>query len=196
VKHELVHGPGITKAYFDLRRVHVYVDTRRLELQVQDVRGVALVVQHILVCLPYGVREQAVANVAPVHEDVLGVARGSGVLGRPDEAVQPDRACALIDDERGRVERVAEQCRDPLTWLLKFEVPACARIVVQGERRIASRQRNAPEGFVAMRVFGALGLEELAARRGIEIEIAHFHGRAHRQRRRRGCRERRTFRGD
>ena len=46
------------------------------------------------------------------------------------------------------------------------------------------RERDALERFVAVRVFGRLGLEKLAPRRGVEVEVAHFDRRAGAERRR------------
>ena len=54
-------------------------------------------------------------------------------------------------------------------------VPGDAGVVAQAEANIRARQRRACQHVIAVGVFGALGLEELASRRGIEIQVGHFH---------------------
>ena len=144
MKNELVHRAGIAEAHFDLGRVHVHVDVRRIDLEVQHVSGMALVVQHVLVGLPDRVREQAVAHVASVHEDVLRFARRAGVLGRADAAVEADRPRGFVERQRRALKFGAEDARDALARRLRFQVPARAAVVLERERGVAAaRARRA-----------------------------------------------------
>src|SRR3989338_6754670 len=54
---------------------------------------------------------------------------------------------------------------------LWFELQPHAAVVRQRKRDIGPRQRNAAEGFLAMREFGLLGFQELAPRRSVEIQL-------------------------
>src|ERR1041384_6204666 len=74
-----------------------------------------------------------------------------------------------------------------------FRSPA---VMLQGEGDIAMRERDPPEGLVAVRELGRLGAQELAPRRRVEIEVRDGDGRALRARRRRDLADLRPFGAD
>jgi hypothetical protein len=71
--HRLVHLAAVAEAHLDLGRVHVDVDARRLDLQVQRVHRLAVAVQQVLVGAAGGVRDHLVAHVAAVDVGELPV---------------------------------------------------------------------------------------------------------------------------
>ena len=62
----LVHLAAVAEAHFDLGRVHVDVDPRRVDLEIQRIHRLALAVQHVLVGAARGVGEHLVAHEAAV----------------------------------------------------------------------------------------------------------------------------------
>ena len=67
---------AVAKAHFGFGGMHVDIHQRRIDIEKQRERRMAVVMQHILIRLTYRVREQFVAHVAAVHIEVLCVARG------------------------------------------------------------------------------------------------------------------------
>src|SRR5262245_43726460 len=133
-------------------------------------------------------RDELVSHVAPVHEAILRLARAARVRRQADGAVQPQPRARLVELERGPVEIVTQHGADPFGQGLRLEAPLGPPVVLKGEHDPGPRERDAPERFLAVRIFGPLRLEELAARRRIEVQVAHFDARARGKRRRSGFR--------
>lgn len=74
---ELVHRARFAEADLDLRRVHVDVDPRRVELKEQHVGRMAAAVQDVGVGFAHRVGEQLVAHEATIDEEILRVAAGA-----------------------------------------------------------------------------------------------------------------------
>ena len=161
VEHELVDRLRVAEPHFALGRVHVDIDAPRIHLERQHVRRVAVVVQHVLIGLAQRVGKHFVAHETAVDEPVLRVARAAGGRRGADQAVKPDAARFRVDPDRRGAKVVAEHGVDALGGALRFQVPLGAPIVLQPERDIRPRQRDALERFVAMRVFGGFDFRNL-----------------------------------
>jgi hypothetical protein len=183
---ELVHGASIAKTYLNLGRVHVDVHAERIDFQEQHEGRVALVVQDVLVSLAQRVGNQLVAHEAAVDEEVLSIAAAARESGRTRQPPQAQARRLLVEHDGARGEFFAEQCGDARLKSLppsRFaQVPLHAVVMAQREGHVGTRQRGAAEHFVAVGEFGGFGLEELAPRRGIEIEVLHRHRGSRRQR--------------
>ena len=71
-------------------------------------------------------------------------------------------------------------------WVVAERLPHALAVVLQRERHIRPRQRDALEGLFAPGELGALALQELAPCRGVEIQLAHLDAGAVRVRGRHG----------
>jgi hypothetical protein len=97
VAHRLVHLAAIAKAHLDLGRVHVHVDTRRIDLQVQRIDRLALAVQHVFVGAAHRVREHLVAHEAAVDVEELLVAARARRVGNAGTADHAHHAAQVFD---------------------------------------------------------------------------------------------------
>ena len=151
--------------------MHVDVDAARVDLEEQHVGRLALAVQQLRVGLAHRVREQPVAHVAAVDEEVLAVGALARRLRRAGAAVEAQRARLRFDrrlfvkklSPSSAAARSAGGCARR-TWLTR---PLC----LSSEGDAGARERDAAEHLVAMAELGRLGAQELAARRRIEIEV-------------------------
>src|SRR6266850_2302124 len=105
MQHELVNAARVPKAHFGLRRMHVDVDAARIDLEEQQVTGLALAVQHLRVGFARGVRQHPVAHAAAVYEEVL---RLGPRLRRSCVPEYAQRAGLRLDRQRG-VDEFASQ---------------------------------------------------------------------------------------
>ena len=155
--------------------MHVHIDPRRIDLEEQHEGGMALVVQHVVERLADGVRDQPVAHEAAVDEEVLVVARAAIEARRGDQAMQPQARRAM---RRARSAAAANSspstARATLREAVHRQTLERAAVVLQRERYVGARQRDALERLIAMRELGVLGAQKLAARRCVVVEVAHF----------------------
>jgi hypothetical protein len=109
VTHELVHRTAFTEAHLDLGRMYVDVDLPRLDHEPERISGLAIVVQHVAIRLAQRVSQHAVAHEAPIHEQILRVARG-GRVRRSHRPAGKRQAGARDGRRRGlRPEGIAQQ---------------------------------------------------------------------------------------
>ncbi len=73
VEDKAMDSLAVTEAHFGLTRVYVDVDQRGIQLQEQHERRVAVMVQHILVGLADGMRNQLVTHETAVDVDILRI---------------------------------------------------------------------------------------------------------------------------
>src|SRR5882672_11195604 len=171
MQHELVNAARVPKAHFGLRRMHVDVDAARIDLEEQQVTGLALAVQHLRVGFARGVRQHPVAHAAAVDEEVLCLGPR---LRRSCVSEYTQRAGLRLDRQRG-VDEFAQERSHALAQGLTAQMPAGAAIVLERERDFGARQRNAPEELVAVAEFGGFAAQELAARRRVEVQVGYRH---------------------
>src|SRR5688572_28972483 len=179
----------VAEAYFALGRVHIHVDTGGVQREKQHVAWMTLVVQHVLISLAHRVCDHAIAHETAVHETVLRVTHGARRRWQSGESAQAQCAAAGVYCDRGVLEIFAKDGPDALRQGLRLEMPLRAAVVLKPEADVGTRERDALEDLVAMRVLGRFGFEELATRRRVEIEILHLDARS----RIVGCRRRLAY---
>ncbi len=178
----------VAKAHFVLGRMHVDVHCRGVQIQVENISGVATVVEHILIGLTHRVGHQLIFDGAPVDVKVLEVrlaARESRPRHPPPQlkprtfeidkqGVVHKRGAANLGDAPGSLGlsgRRAPTVDDPA-------------VVFQRQADLKGRQRQALEHVLDTPVFGIFCAKEFAPRRGIEKQIADLDRGAYRVRRR------------
>ena len=174
--HRLVHFAAVAKADLDLGRVHVDVDPRRIDLDIQRIDRLTVAVQHVLVGTASRMREHLVAHVAAIDVGELVIGAGPGQIRHTNPAGHPDRPGAVVDCN-ALIEQVAAQhVGQPL--VARRGAPLLDQPAVMPDRKTDIRpgQRMPPHGFDAVRQFGGVGLEEFAPRRRAEEQLLDFHG--------------------
>ena len=166
--------------------MHVDVDQRRVDLEIEHEGRVAVVVHHVTVGLAHRVRDQAVAHHAPVHEEVLQVGLAARERRLRDPAAQQQPGGLDLERERTLQEGRPAQGGDALLLLGGRGAGAQGEggllVVAQREAGVEAPQRQPAHDFLAVAVLGALGTQELAPRRGIEEQVVHLDRRAARVR--------------
>src|SRR2546422_3808073 len=180
MQHELVNAARVAEAHLGLRRMHVDVDAARIDLEEQQVTGLALAVQHLRIGFACGVREHPVAHAASVDEEVLHLGPR---LRRSCVPEYTRRSSLRLDRQRGVDEFAAQERSYALLQGLAAQMAAGAAIVLERKRDFGMRQRDAPEELVAVAELGGFAAQELAARRRVEVQVSDRHRGA-----RRACR--------
>src|SRR5437762_886006 len=162
MQHELVNAARVAEAHFGLRRMHVDVDAAWIDLEEQQVTGLALAVQHLRIGFARGVRQHPVAHAAAVDEEVL---RLGPRLRRSCVPEYTRRSSLRLDRQRGADEFAAQEPSYALLQGLTAQMAAGAAIVLERKRDLGARQRDAPEELVAVAELGGFAAQELAARR-------------------------------
>jgi hypothetical protein len=175
VKQKLVDGLAFAKAHLDLGGVDIDVHAGRIHRQEQRIHRVAVVMQHIAVGLTQRVLGGLVTHKAAIHIKILRVAAGLGIGGRADKAAQRHAAGSGFHRDGFGNEILAQQRCHPCLHVLRRQAPDHLAIVAQHEFHLRMRQRNALERGLAVGVFGVFTLEEFAPRRGVEVQVHHFH---------------------
>ena len=174
MKHELVDRAAIAETHFDLRRMDIDVYLRRIDFQRQHVGWEALAVQHVLIRRAHRMGEQLVAHEAAVHIKILGIATRLRSCRQTSESMQAHGARGFIQMQARRCELGAENLGAALGDLGDAPVIGGAAVVCQRKRHVRARQRDAPHDLGAVAEFGLLGLQELAPRRRIEVQVPHI----------------------
>ena len=178
VENELVDALAVAKAHFDLGRMDVGVDERRIDVEKQYPGRVMGSMQHVGIGGARGVDEQLVLDVTAVDVEVLFGARVSGVGGQGGESDQPQGAGAGFDGARVTHEVLAHQFACAAGKLGGGETATQLAVVRQGKCDLGLRLRHARQHLVAAGELGGNGLEEFASRRGVEIQVGYGDGRA------------------
>ena len=173
--HRLVHLAAVAEAHLDLGRVHVHVDARGVDLEVEHVDRLALAVQHVLVGAAHRVRQHLVAHETAVDVEELVVGARARRIGDAGAADHAHRAAHMLDDDALRHEILAERIAQALLALLAG-APLLDQLAVVPDREahVGPRQRMAAHRLDAVGELGGIGLEELAPRRGREEQLAHL----------------------
>ena len=101
---------------------------------------------------------------------VGAVARG---LRRAGETAQRERARFGLHGQACGRKFLAKDCRNAFADSVRAVVGADASVVLQEERDVGPRERNAMEHTLAMAELGGLGAQELAPGGRIEIQVCH-----------------------
>ena len=179
---EIVDQARLAETHFVLGRMHVDVHARRVEPQEQHVRRLAAMEQHVGIGLLDRMRDAAIAHRAAVDVQVLLVGAGAVVGRLRDPAVQVHARGLVVDAQRLFRELLAERLDQALVGEDRVVVVVARRpiasrrlAVVRGAQfDIRPRQRQRTQPFLDVAQFGALGAQELAPRRHVVEQIAHF----------------------
>ena len=180
----------IAKAHFQLGGMRVDIHHRRIEGQIQHIRRIAAVIQHIAIAEAYRIHQQPVAHAAPVDEPELLVRlRRARRWASPSQPPSPNRTCRMLERQRLLQEVVAEMARTRASQRLQRGSPARASSMSRSPLRnwklmSGARQRQSLDQACDVSGFGRFAAHEFAARRYVEKQIAHFDGGAGRMCRR------------
>ena len=120
-------------------------------------------------------RQQPVAHIAAVDEEVLLVGATARGLRRAGKPAQRQRAGLGLDGQARGGKLLAEDRCDAIAHRLDLVMRTHAAVVLQEESDIGTRQRDALEDAFAMPELGGLGAQELAPRGGVEVQVGHRH---------------------
>ena len=79
--HGLMHFAAVAKAHLDLGRVHVHIDTRRVDLDIQGIHRLAVAVQHVFIGAACAVAEHFVAHKTAIDIGELLIGARTGGVG-------------------------------------------------------------------------------------------------------------------
>ena len=145
----------------------------RIDLEEEHVGGLAIAVQHVGVGLAHRVRDDPVAHEAAVDEEVLRVARGAreAAARRRGPTRRSAPACASTSKRRRRNRRPSTRARALARRLAAAGAAMRRPLCVSEKATCGARKRDAREGLLAAPELGRLALQELAARRRVEVEV-------------------------
>jgi len=165
----------------------VDVDQMRIEVQIEHVRGMPSVIEHIPVSESHGIAEEAVAHAAAVHEPELLVRLSARCRWQADPTAQAHGPCDTAQRHRPRQELRSEHCGEARLLsrgVDRGRVKHAALAMPQPKADIEARQRKALHPAHDVAELGGLASHELAPRRHIEEEVADLDAGAARMRRR------------
>ena len=173
--HRLVYLAPVAKAHLNLGRVHIHIHPQRVDGDEQHPAGLAAAVQHVLIGRACAVADQSVTHIAAVDIGILLVAAAARGIGQAGAALHPHRAQGQFQRPALGDERFAQHVGDALIGT--GAAPLCHQLAVMphGKTDTGSHQGMSTHGLQAMRQFGGVGLQELAACRGGKKQLTHFH---------------------
>jgi len=159
----------------------VDVDAGRIDLQIEHESRVAAVVQHVLIRLAHGVRQQPVANGAAVDKEILLIrlAARESRLGNP--AVQSQTGTGVVHRHQLADERLSQQRPHALQLLFALsgtQVVERFALAAHDQLDVRTAQCDALDHPLQVLLLGRLTAQELAPRRYVEEQVAHLDGRA------------------
>ena len=178
--HRLVQLAGVAKTHLDLGRMDVHVDAVRRDVDEQQVGRLARAMQHVFEGGARAVGDELVAHEAAVDVDVLLVGARARRIRQADAAFESHAAVGGVQGAARVDEFVAQHVAHPLVEPRVLPVSGQLAVVPDRKADVGARQRLAAHGLQAVRELGRVGLEELAACRGAEEQLAHFDAGAHR----------------
>ena len=106
-----MHAATIAKTYFVLGRMHIHIDQRRIQFQIQNKGRMTAIEQHIAVGLSHRMSDQAVTDVATVDVEMLQICLTPGEAGQGYPTPQPQTNGLALDKQRIFHKRRAANCR-------------------------------------------------------------------------------------
>ncbi len=188
VAHEVVRQRSMAEADFGLRRMHVDVDLFQIAIQKQQREGIAGRRHQVVIGGGEGVQQQAVADQAPVDEQVNRIAIEALHLRAADEAAQAEaaRASLLVFDRQREGARLIAQIEQLFEDLAAEDlIDALAQsgdrgyiqelgvVMAQQKALVGMRQAVVRDQRGDVRDFGLLGAQEFLARRNVVEQVAH-----------------------
>jgi hypothetical protein len=178
----------IAKPHFELGRMCVDIDHGRSERQIQDVCRIAPVEQHIAISQTHSVHQQPVADAAAVYKPELLIRGTSRSRRQSQPAADPYGPCRMLERQRLLQEIVADDGAHPCLDRLQggiggLRVKHDPLAIAQLKTDVRARQGQALDQAHDMTGLGHVAAYELASRRNVEEQVAHFDGGAHHMRR-------------
>ena len=179
--HERAHLHLVAKTHLALRRMHVDVHRRRIEVEKEERQGVAPLRDRLVVAFNQRIAQRATVHRPLVHEGDHLVARGPSHPGASDQSPQPEPGLFQFHRQQRLRDLPPEYLRHPLGRRGAFgRTEDRAFVLNQRERRLRAGQRIKPHAMDDVRAFGGVTLEEFPpGRHGIE-ELRHHDPRADR----------------
>ena len=174
VSRLLVHRAPVAKAHLDLGRVDVDIDQGSGDLNEEHIAGLAVAVQHVFIRAADAVGNQFVAHEAAVDVDVLHIGPAARSFRQTGAAVEAQRPGFSEDGAAFGHELGTQHIAQALFGRRGAPLLDQLALMPDGEADIRPHQRMAAHGFQAMRQFGGVGLQELAAGGRAEEELAHL----------------------
>ena len=163
-----------------LGRVHVDINLTRIDLQVEYKGGVTAVVQHIAVGLLDRVGNQPVPDHPAVDEEILQIRLAAGECGQAHPAPEPKIGQVSFNINCLFHKRRATDGGHPA---LLFGVAAAGleivndlAVMAQAEAHVKARQCQPFDHLLEVIELGFFSAQELPPGRGIEEQVADFHG--------------------
>ena len=171
-RHRVEDAARVGEAHLRLLRVHVDVDHLRRQRDVHDPDRVPPRLEDRPVRLRHGARQLPVLHRATVHEDVQRDGAGARTLGRREVRLDVHRATLTLAGLEALL-------RDDLTHPLEArsgprDLARDLAVAAEREAHARGREGREHEHLSHVSALGRRGLEELAARRDVEEEVAHL----------------------
>ena len=179
VVHRIKHRTLVHKAHLQLRRMHVHVDDRRRQLDVQHARREFTHHNRALVRFLQRHTRRAAAHKTPVDEEILHAAVRSARNRRRDIPVHANAAQGIIHRQQSAGKLLAEHRIDRRAQLaIARRVQHFLALANEAERDFRMRKRNfvhQPRHGVAL---CGVFLQKLHTRRHVKKQVARRNGRA------------------
>ena len=173
---EVVGEAAFAEADFVFGGVGVDVDELGVDIEVEDVDGVAAVVGHVLIGLADGVGDDFVANDAAVDIKVLLVGLGVGAGGQADAAIEVHVGGARVNCDGLFEQFVAKYALDTRGEVAATVVTEGFAVVFQVDADARMAEGEALHELLDVGALGALAFEEFFPRRGVVEKVTDFDG--------------------
>ena len=166
---------AIPKADFVLGRMHIDIDLRRIDIQIDDVGGLTAVVQHVGVGLAHRVGESFITNDAAVDVEILHVGAAARKRRQPDPTAQIQILALSFESQRILDKFFATQQGDStvlfVDGLCGFELFYQPSVVPPAESDIEVSEGLSAYRFINVIEFSFFGAQKLAARRDVVEQV-------------------------
>lgn len=156
-----MYQPSLPKAHFMLGGMYVNIHLLGVGVEIEHVGGLALISEFFLVSLTDRMVYQAVSHPAPVHEEVLDIARTLGKAHACYPAHEPQPASLELDAKRLFGKPCTTHLGDPLPALISGtgwrQKPCRATLVMDSKGSLKPAQGNAVRHLCQVPLFRLLG---------------------------------------
>ena len=178
-----MHRATVPKSHFDLGRVDVHIDQRGIDFHEQGVGRLLVSVQHVFVSAACAMHDHLVAHKTAIDIGKLVVRARSGGVGQTGAADHFEGAGVVFHSNGLRHKVFTQHIGQTLrqTGRTGMNAPLFKQLafVPDGKAHIGAGQGMAAHGFDAVRQFGAVTFQKLAAGRRRKKQLFHFHRGAH-----------------
>ena len=155
--HGLVNFTAVAKANLNFGRVHIDIHTLGVHLQIQDVNGLTLTVQHIFIGTACTMRDDFVTHKAAVHIRKLLICPRPRCIGCACTTAHMDRTGSEINVDRRGHKIFAQHIGQTLvpSGFTRMAAPLLHNFafVPNGKAHLRPNQSMSSNGFDAVRQF-------------------------------------------